>query len=433
MQTNHEISLIGLLINKPQLIDSCQLLFNFANPFSDSRLNKIFGHIQELCDINGNIERKELLKLGASSGIDLALYGDLSKNAGFEIQLGEYVTEVYERHTKGLLSAMAHKLINCDKDDLNSISEYLRVCRETIEGIEKASSITTGVTIEEAIQEVKEKTEKLQKGDDQHYIKFGVLAIDRLIHGVTTKTMSILAARPSQGKTAIAVTAMSNMMQNGVPCGFISVEMSEAELIERLVQVRSDVSIFEFTHQNMGQSRKDKFYKDLEGFGGCPLIQIQRTTNRKISNIRNMARTMKNKNPELKVIFIDYVQKILGSDPRAIKTAQMEEISGALTDIATDMDVHVCCLAQINRSGEETPSMSHIKDSGVLEQDASYIFLLKRDLEEQRNAQGDELKTLDAAVLIEKNRGGRTGVANLAFNAITTKFYDNTFNHEGEF
>ena len=93
------------------------------------------------------------------------------------------------------------------------------------------------------------------------------------------------------------------------------------------------------------------------------------------------------------------------------------------------MDVHICCLAQLNRGGEETPSMSHIKDSSCLEQDASYIFLLKRSLEEQRTAQGPELKALDAAILIEKNRGGRTGVANLAFNAITTKFYDATFDH----
>ena len=429
MTTNHETALIGLLIKQPALMDSCQLLFNLKNPFSDGKLNKIFGHIQELCDMSGNIDRRELMKLGIKEGIPADAYGDILSNAGFEINLSSYVQSIYEAHTKQLLNTLGHKLVNCINDDLTSVSEYLTICRETIEGIDKAASITTGVTIEEAIQEVKKKTEMLAAGNDHHYIKTGILAIDRLIHGVTTKTMSILAARPSQGKTALGITAMSNQMAAGVASGFISVEMSEAELIERLAQVRSDVSVFEFTHQNMGQGRKDKFYNSLDNFGGCPLIQIQRTTNRKIGNIRNMARNMKNSNPDLKIIYIDYVQKILGSDPRAMKTAQMEEISGALTDIATDMDVHICCLAQLNRGGEETPSMSHIKDSSCLEQDASYIFLLKRSLEEQRTAQGPELKALDAAILIEKNRGGRTGVANLAFNAITTKFYDATFDH----
>lgn len=433
MQTNHEISLIGLLIKQPNLIDSCQLLFNFANPFSNPSLNKIFGHIQQLCDINGKVDRRELLKLGKAEGVDLDLYGELSKNAGFEIQLADYVNNVYERHTKGLLSNMAHRLVNCDKDDLNSVSEYLRICRETIEGIEKASSLTTGVTIADAIQEVKTKTEMLQKGDDKHYIKFGVLAIDRLIIGVTTKTMSILAARPSIGKTACGITAMSNMMANNIACGFISVEMSEAELIERLAQVRSDVSVYEF---NNGISQRDsqEFYRHLDGFGDCPLIQIQRTTNRRIGNIRNIARTMKNKNPELKVIFIDYIQKVMGSDSRQDMRTQVGEVSATLTDMATDLDVHVCALAQLSRAGEDVPKMSHLKESGRLEEDASYVFLIHRDLEEQRNSSGDELKELDTGILVAKNRGGRTGIANVKFNAITTRFYDGTFEHEqGEF
>jgi len=431
MKTNHEISLIGLLMKQPALMDSCQLLFNFANPFSDQRLNKIFGHIQQLCDMSNRIDRRELMKLGIAQGISADFYGEIAQNAGFEINLGQYVQDVYNGHVKQQLIIMANKVINCDKDDLNGASEYLRICRETIEGVEKASCVSTGVTIEEAIAEVKEKTEMLQAGDDKHYIKTGILAIDRLIVGLTTKTMSLFSARPSIGKTAGAITMMSNMMSAGVPCGFISVEMSEAELMERLAQVRSSVSVYEFNHQNMSQNRKQSFYQHLEGFGDCPLIQIQRTTNRKIGNIRSIARNMKNNNPELKVIYIDYIQKIIGSG--SDKRLQVDEVSATLTDMASDMDVHICALAQLSRAGEEAPKMSHLKESGGLEQDASYVFLLHRDLEAQRNASPEELKSLDSQIMIAKNRGGRTGMADIAYNAITTKFYDATFEHKGEF
>ena len=426
MTTNHEVSLIGLLIKQPALMDSCQLLFNFPNPFSDAKLNKIFGHIQQLCDMSNRIDRRELMKLGGAQGIPADFYGEIAQNAGFEINMGQYVQDVYNGHVKQLLSTMGNKIINCVEDDLTDASEYLRICRETIEGIEKSSCVSTGVTIEDAIKEVKEKTEMLAAGDDKHYIKTGILAIDRLIVGLTTKTMSLFSARPSIGKTAGAITMMSNMMSNGIACGFISVEMSEAELIERLAQVRSSVSVYEFNHQNMGQNRKQSFYQHLEGFGDCPLIQIQRTTNRKIGNIRSIARNMKNNNPELKVIYIDYIQKVMGSDARQDKRIQVDEVSASFTDMATDLDVHVCALAQLSRAGEEAPRMSHLKESGSLEQDSSYIFLLHRDLEAQRNAGPDELKCLDSQIMIAKNRGGRTGMADVAYNAITTKFYDNS-------
>lgn len=425
MTTNHETALIGLLIKQPALMDSCQLLFNFANPFSDPKLNKIFGHIQQLCDMSNKIDRRELMKLGGTQGIPADFYGDIAQNAGFEINIGEYVQKVYNGHVKQLLSTMGNKIINCVNDDLNDASEYLRICRETIEGIEKASCVSTGVTIEDAIKEVKEKTEMLAKGDDKHYIKTGILAIDRLIVGLTTKTMSVIGARPSAGKTAQGITFMANMMADNVACGFISVEMSEAEILERLVQVRSDISVYEFNHQRMSPSRKDKFHQHLDSFGGCPLVQVQRTTNRKISNIRSMARNMKNNNPELKVIFVDYLQKITGSDSRQDMRLQVGEVSATLTDMAADMDVHICCMAQLSRQGDEAPTMSHLKESGQIEQDSHYIFLLHRDLEAQRNAGPDELKALDSQIMIAKNRGGRTGMADVAYNAITTKFYDN--------
>lgn len=433
MKTNHEISLIGLLMKQPALIDSCQLLFNFANPFSDHRLNKIFGHIQQLCDMNNHIDRRELMRLGQSEGIQLDFYGEIARNAGFEVQINEYIQDVYNYTVKQSLVLMANKVVNCDKDDLNDATEYLRICRETIEGIEKSSTVSTGVTIEEAIEEVKEKTEMLSAGDDKHYIKTGILAVDRLIVGLTTKTMSVIGARPSAGKTAQGLTFMANMMANGVACGFISVEMSEAEIIERLVQVRSDISVYEFNHDNMKQARKDHFYRHLNGFGGCPLVQIQRTTNRKIGNIRSIARNMKNQNPDLKVIFVDYLQKIMGSDTRQDKRTQVGEVSAVLTDMATDMDVHICCMAQLNRGGDDLPSMSHLKESGDIEQDSHYIFLLNRDLEAQRKAEGEELKCLDSQIMIAKNRGGKTGVASVAYNAVTTKFYDATFEYNGEF
>jgi replicative DNA helicase len=429
MTTNHETALIGLLIKQPALMDSCQLLFNFPNPFSDAKLNKIFGHIQQLCDMSNRIDRRELMKLGGAQGIPADFYGEIAQNAGFEINMGQYVQDVYNGHVKQLLSTMGNKIINCVNDDLNDASEYLRICRETIEGIEKASAVSSGVTMSEAVDEVIEKTEMLQTGDSKYYMPTGILAIDRLIIGLTTKTMSLLAARPSVGKSAGAVTIASNMTKNDIACGIISVEMTEPEILERFTQVRSDVSIYEFTNQNMSLPRKQVFFEQLKVFRDCPLLQIESTINRGISNIRHIARNMKNKNPDLKVIFIDYIQKIQGPDKSQSLRIQVGEVAKTLTDMSKEMDVHICCMAQLNRDGDDIPKLSHLKESGDLEQECHYAFLMHRDLDAQKKASTEELKCLDSQIMVAKNRGGRTGVADMAYNAITTKFYDSTFDH----
>ena len=425
MNNNHETALIGLLIKQPSLIDSCQLILNFANPFSDHRLNKIFGHIQQICDMKGQIDLRELMSLGKESGIDIDFYGELSKSAGFEIQLNEYVKNVYEGTVKALLVTLAHKLVNCDKDDLNGSEVYLRICRETIEGIEKGSCVSTDMTMVEAVEKVKEKTIRLQEGDNNHYMPTGIHGIDKVIVGFQTKQTSLIAARTSVGKTASALTMMSNMtLDYNIACGFISVEMSEDSCLERLTQVRSGISIREFTEKSMEGDRKKVFYHHLESFKDNPLVQIQRTTNRGINNIRHMMRNMKNNNPELKMIFVDYVQKLQGSDPRQDMRIQVKEISGVLTDCASDLDIHVCCMAQLLRAADEAPKISHLKESSSLEEDAWIVMLLHRDLEEQRRADDQEKKYLDAKIMIAKNRDGPTGIVDLKYNAVTTKFFD---------
>jgi replicative DNA helicase len=375
--------------------------------------------------MSNKIDRRELMKLGGAQGIPADFYGDIAQNAGFEVNMGKYVQDVYNSHVKQLLSTMGNKIINCVNDDLNGASEYLRICRETIEGIEKASEITSGITIEEAVEKVKEKTHRLQEGDNKHYMPSGIRGIDKVIVGFQKKQTSLIAARTSVGKTASALTMMSNMTLNNIACGFISVEMSEDSCLERLTQVRSSVEIREFTDHTMSEERKKVFYHHLDTFKDNPLIQIQRTTKRGVNNIRHMMRNMKNKNPDLAIIFLDYIQKVQGSDPRQDMRIQQKEVSGVFTDAASDLDIHISMMAQLSRAADDSaPELKHLKESSNLEEDCWIAMLLNRDLSAQRSADNQEKKSLDCQVSIAKNRDGPTGLVDLKYNALTTKFYD---------
>jgi len=423
---NEEMLLLGLLIKQPDLIDDCQLLSNFDNPFSEQAYNNIFSDIQQLYSLTGAADHRQLMKLGQEKGVPLSKYSTLTENAGFKEQVKEYIQAIHESAIKRKLQLLGHQIINCTDDTLNSANDYMNIARGIIDNIDKSSAVDAGVTLDQAAKEVLEQAIRLSEGKSNEYIKTGILSIDRLIHGFTRKTMSIVGARPSVGKSALGLTLMSNMASAGVSCAFLSVEMSEAECLTRMVQVRSGVSMDDFAAGNITGASLSRFKDELNNLRNSKHIDIVRTTNRKISNIRSIMRKMKNKLPDLSIVFVDYVQKIQGDNGKKDLREQVGEVSAVLTDIATDLNIHVCCLAQLNRDGTDNPKVRNLKESGHLEQDAHYILLIHRDVESQ--AQGDYDQS--AEIGIAKNRGGRTGKVQIKYNCKTTRFYDS---NEGGF
>jgi replicative DNA helicase len=406
-------------MKSPEVLDHCGLIKNFENPFSTQNLNSIFHDCLKLYGETGKIDRRSLLVKGKEKNINQDIYLDLMKNSGFKENIHEYVNFTYSTFVKRRLSALGQLTINCWQDDIEGHQRYLNAVRMELEYIESNSSVLTGVTLPEAVKEVTERAIKISEDNQDIYYRTGIFALDRVMMGFTPKTMSVIGARPSVGKSALGLTIMSNMTANGLSCGFISVEMSEAECVERLIQVRSGVSIEDFRGELMANDFR-RFTDEGSKIAKSDRIQIVRTTDRKISNIRAIARKMKNRDPNLKVIFIDYLQKIQGDGRHNDKRNEVGAVSAILTDMATDMNIHVCCLAQINRAGDERPRMSHLKESGDIEQDAHYIILIDRDINRQFNG---EYKN-DCDLIIAKNRGGRTGIAQVKYNCKTTRFYD---------
>ena len=244
MNNNTPYQLLGLLMRKPDLINDCQLINNFDEPFAEKWLNLIFQDIKQLYYSTGKVDHRELMKIGAERKTNLDIYADIMRGSGFDISIHDYVSEIHESLVKRKLQILSHELANCSMDELGSASDYLAIVRRSLDYIEKNSTVTTGVTLPEAVKEVLDRAVKLTQGNQEDYLKTGIMAIDRLIYGLTTKTMSIIGARPSVGKSALGLTIMSNLTASNIACGFISVEMSESECVERIIQMRSGVSIW---------------------------------------------------------------------------------------------------------------------------------------------------------------------------------------------
>lgn len=419
MQEDYEAKLLGLLLRKPEFFADIQRIINFDKPFSNQKYNLIYREARLLFGTTGDVNRRDILESLKKQNLTYDDYCDLITASGFPENIERYVAKVHDSMIKRELSFLSQTTINCTEDDMLTAEGYLQNIKNTIDSLESRSAVSCGVTLGEAVQNVKNKALRLSENDLSDYIRTGIRSIDRIITGFKKKTMSIVGARPSIGKSALGLTFTANMLSANHTVGFISVEMSEDECVERLMQLYSGISIDDLRKSGSKQ-KLDLFNKTGDSITHLNTLEISRTTNRCIMNIRSLIRSMKTRKPDLDIVFIDYLQKVQGTGKFKDRHNDVAEVSNILTDIASDLNIHVCCLAQLNRNSSEAPRMQDLKESGEIEQDASYILLIGRDLAQQYNG----LIDCDAQIYITKNRGGKTGKADIRYHCSTTRFHD---------
>jgi replicative DNA helicase len=417
---NYETSFLGLIIKEPELLAQSQSVMNLEKPFITENFNDIFDDVKKLYSTTGKVDRRDLMKLGKDKNISPSLYTDLIKHGGFKESIHNYSAYIVDSAIKREIQKLSFTLVNCTTDETNTAQDFLGNIRKALEKIDKSLAIDCDVTLQMAVDEVIKKAVTLSDKTtaENHYLKTGILALDRIINGFQPKTMSVIGARPSVGKSALGLTILNNLTLSGVHCAFISVEMSEAECVERIIQIRSNVSVDDF----MNDINSNQFYQfslECDKLKKCDKMHIVRTTNRNISNIRAICNKLLNKDNKIKVIFIDYLQKLKGN-PKTELREQIGDISATLTDMATDLNIHICALAQLNRDATESPKVKHLKESGNIEQDAHYIILIDRDTMQTSDIH-------EACLIVAKNRGGRVGIAQVNYRPSTTEFFDESF------
>lgn len=414
-------------------IDDFPLLATEA-PFADGNLNIYLSCINDVISNDNNLpvfkanmqvnkKFNEITGLNGRDFLEDIRKHSLSVNLDGQSIYSHYVNKYKLRK----LALLGGSISSCDitKDSSDAVISYVE---STIRQIDSFSVSESTMTNKEAVKAVNDKIEKIASGDNNVYFPTKIKDIDDIIIGLQKKTYNIIAARPSVGKTALGVAALSNMTAEGNVGGFLSIEMDTVEIMERLIQNRADVNIFDMALQRTCQADIQKYMAASQELANSDNIIIRDTTNRSISNIKSMIKKMKRDNPELEFVFVDYIQKIRSDNHKLSgdEVGQIKEASGMLTDLAKDLDIIIIGLAQLNRGeADKTPSMQGLKGASDLEQDAYIIMLIDRDLKAQREANdnNDDITELDADIIIAKNRGGKTGVAHCKYNAKTTAFY----------
>ena len=260
----------------------------------------------------------------------------------------------------------------------------------------------------------------------------GFAEFDEMTSGLQKGEMLILAARPSMGKTALALNMMENVAAAGHPVAMFSLEMGRQQLVQRILCAKGGIDS-QRLRRNM--LRKEDYRALL---GACEALQncsiwIDDTPGLSLLSMRSKARRLKEQHG-IEAIIIDYLQ--LMSSGGRVESRQMEvsEISRGIKAMARELEVPVICLSQLNRAAEQReghkPRMSDLRESGSIEQDADVVLMLHR---EEYYHQGDDDwleanadKRGLAELIVAKQRNGPTGVCRLAWDGRLTRFRDFT-------
>lgn len=249
----------------------------------------------------------------------------------------------------------------------------------------------------------------------------GFIDLDRLCCGLQPGDLIIVAGRPAMGKTSFGMTIAHQAALNGrVPTAVFSLEMSKAQLVQRMLCAEAMVDMQKVRSGNLSELDWNKLTEAAARLAGIPLF-IDDSPGLSVRQVRAKARRLKAEKG-LGLVVIDYLQLLQGSARAENRQQEIAEISRSLKALAKDLEVPVIALAQLSRSVEQRdkkrPIMSDLRESGSLEQDADIVMFIYRE----EYYKPDTEKKGIAEIIVGKQRNGPTGTVELAFLKEYTRF-----------
>lgn len=247
-------------------------------------------------------------------------------------------------------------------------------------------------------------------------IPTGFSKLDTYTSGFQNSELIIIGARPSIGKTALALSMMQHIaVERNIPCGFFSLEMPYESIGMRLLSQEARVSISKI-RSGMMRIEDVKKIQDAAGrWFEAPFYTVD-TPNMRLLELRAMARRMV-KNHGVKIIFIDYIGLITTENPMAPVYEQMSDVSKSLKALARELEIPVVALCQVARDAEgQEPNLAQLRGSGSIEQDADVVMFLHRERLKE------ETPIEEAKIILAKQRNGATGDIDIMFVPAYSKF-----------
>jgi replicative DNA helicase len=440
-----ERALLGaIMLNQNAIYDVADTVF--PDSFYASKHRTIFdamvalygkGEPIDLVTLSAKLkEKKSLDAIGGASYIsELASAAPSHTNAAF------YAQVVQAKATLRSLISAAEHIGNLGFSEDRDIAQVMEEAQARVFGITNSASLRKFISMKESIKETWERLEKLQnEGGGLRGVPSGFRQIDNMLGGLQRSDLIILAARPSMGKTSLALDiARRAATIHKVSVGVFSLEMSSGQLTERMLSAQANVDAWKLrTGKRLTEQDYHNIQNAIASLDEAP-IYIDDQSSSSVLQMRSTARRLKNER-DLGLIVIDYLQLITTSGTKNYDSmvAQVTEISRALKGMARELNVPVLALSQLSRAVEQRggkPRLSDLRESGSIEQDADVVLFIHREDKDKRYQESESNNngfddfsnaSIPVEVIVAKHRNGPVGSVNLQFWQNQTRFDDVT-------
>lgn len=427
----------GLLVDKEALIRVADIVT--PDDFYVDRNRIIYSAMLDLYEARQPIdlltlsnrleEVKELDKVGGSTYLT-----EMVEQVPTAAHVTHYADIVAHKATLRRLIGAASTIAGLGYNEGAALDGLLDEAEQTLFGVSQKHLKQNFIPISSVLADSFDRLDELHK--DKHSLRgvpTGFKALDGVLAGLQKSDLIILAARPSMGKTTLALNIAHHVAaKEGIPVGVFSLEMGKEQLIDRLLAAESGIDAWKLRNGRLEDSDFPKINDAMAVLNEAP-IYIDDSPLTNIMEMRTKARRLQTEH-DLGLIVVDYLQlinarKVSNNDNRVQEVA---EISRGLKGLARELNVPVLAMSQLSRSVESRtppiPQLSDLRESGSIEQDADVVMFIYRD-EYYKREESEQPGV--AQILVQKHRNGPTGSIELFFHPERLQFRDMDRVHAG--
>src|SRR3989339_1557367 len=367
-------------------------------------------------------EKKQLDKIGGSSYLT-----ELVNSVPSSSNIAHYAKVVQKKSTLRKLIITASEIVELGYREEEDVEKILDSAEQKLFGVSQKYIKQDFVPIKSILESAFNRIDELHKGDHKlRGIPTGYPDMDNILAGFQKSDLVILAARPSIGKTTLALDlARQIAVKEKVPVGIFSLEMGADQLIDRMLSAQSGVDLWRLRTGRLKTGDGDDDFQrigDAMGVLSEAKIFIDDAGSANVMEMRTMARRLQAEH-DVKLIIIDYLQLMEGrGNGRDGRVNEISENSRALKQLARELNIPIIALSQLSRSVEsrspQIPKLSDLRESGSIEQDADIVLFLYREDREKPDTPNKNV----IQVIVSKHRNGPLGTASLYFNDTITSF-----------
>jgi replicative DNA helicase len=427
-----EAGVLGSIMLNPDVCDDVALIVR-PDDFYDDANRRLFGHMLAMHDAGQKLDPTLVVDRIKAAGDYERLGGEAYLARTFQSvpnysHACYYARIVREKSTYRSLIDASTEILRDAYEQSTEAAHLLSQAEQRIFSILDARATTSISTIRDILHEAMDRIDARMKGEQtQGGVETGFSDLDYLLGGLHNSELIILAARPSMGKTALAMNVAENVvLKSRVPVLFVSLEMSSIELADRMLCSVARVNGHRLRNGTISNEDRSRLIEKASEISQAPLF-VDDSPARTVTEIAAAARRIRRREGGLGLILIDYLQLIEPDNAKDPRQEQVARIARRLKGLAREMKVPVLCIAQLNRQAEDSkdhrPRLSHLRESGAIEQDADVVMFVHRE-EYYRRGEDQEQVAGQAEVIVAKQRNGPVGDIELVWRKEYTRFED---------